>query len=265
MWWFGGRGRLYTYCYTVTTRMTSALRWAVMRAILMFHNCEGQSHKTVSTDHNLWSERRAEADLNQGPSAYQPNALLLDQTSSLSLHLTFLPPPYPFPSFSPSLISLTVSVDVKHHVYFGGLVYDSMVLCVASTTMGHLWVCLEHEKHGLCRTVRACLHFLCSEQNMTELWVLVTEPWVVRRWLSVTNPCPCQIKCFIFMLCIHNKDLFYHPIWSSGLSAGRWFALCRQAVLEDLDIPNILFGHATIYQVKSAFDNIFSFGGFEHP
>ena len=26
-----------TYCYTVTTRMTSALRWAAMRAILMFH------------------------------------------------------------------------------------------------------------------------------------------------------------------------------------------------------------------------------------
>ena len=31
-----GRGRLYTYRYTVTTRMTSALRWAAMRAILMF-------------------------------------------------------------------------------------------------------------------------------------------------------------------------------------------------------------------------------------
>ena len=30
----GGRGRLYTY--TVTTRMIPALRWAVMRAILMF-------------------------------------------------------------------------------------------------------------------------------------------------------------------------------------------------------------------------------------
>ena len=30
-------GRLYTYPYTVTTRMTPALRWAVMRAILMFH------------------------------------------------------------------------------------------------------------------------------------------------------------------------------------------------------------------------------------
>ena len=50
----GGRGeRLYTCHYTVTTRMTYALRWAAMRAILMFHNCEEQSHKTVSTDHNL--------------------------------------------------------------------------------------------------------------------------------------------------------------------------------------------------------------------
>ena len=38
----GGMGvgvgrRLYTYGYTVTTRMTPALRWAAMRAILMFH------------------------------------------------------------------------------------------------------------------------------------------------------------------------------------------------------------------------------------
>ena len=33
----GGRGRLYIYRYTVTTRMTPALRWAAMRAILMFH------------------------------------------------------------------------------------------------------------------------------------------------------------------------------------------------------------------------------------
>ena len=53
VWKWGGEGRLYTYLYTVTTRMTSALRWAAMRAILMFHNCEGQSHKTVSTDHNF--------------------------------------------------------------------------------------------------------------------------------------------------------------------------------------------------------------------
>ena len=32
----GDRGILYTYRYTVTTRMISALRWAAMRAILMF-------------------------------------------------------------------------------------------------------------------------------------------------------------------------------------------------------------------------------------
>ena len=63
--------------------MTSALRWAAMTAILMFHNCEGQSHKTMSTHHNFWSERIAEADFNWGPSAYQPNALPLGQTGSL--------------------------------------------------------------------------------------------------------------------------------------------------------------------------------------
>ena len=78
----GGGGRLYTYRYTVTARMTSELRWAAMRAILMFHNCEGQSHKTVSTDHKISKERRVEADSNRGPSAYQPNALPLSQTGS---------------------------------------------------------------------------------------------------------------------------------------------------------------------------------------
>ena len=55
-----------------------------MRAILMFHNCEGQSHKTVSADHKFWSERGTEADSNRGPSAYQPNALPLGQTGSLT-------------------------------------------------------------------------------------------------------------------------------------------------------------------------------------
>ena len=32
----GGREGLYTYRYTITTRMIPALRWATMRAILMF-------------------------------------------------------------------------------------------------------------------------------------------------------------------------------------------------------------------------------------
>ena len=56
-----------------------------MRAILMFHNCEEQSRKTVSTDHNFWREGRAEAVPNWGPSLYQPNALPLGQTGSRHL------------------------------------------------------------------------------------------------------------------------------------------------------------------------------------
>ena len=42
----------------------------------------GKSHKTVSTGHNFWRERRTEADSNRGLSAYQPNALPLGQTGS---------------------------------------------------------------------------------------------------------------------------------------------------------------------------------------
>ena len=116
----GRKGRLYTYRYTVTTRMTPSLRWAAMIAILMFHNCEGQSYKTVSTNNDFWRERRAEADSNRGPSAYQPNALPLGQTGALhikgskercllptvflgrnsrSSHSLFLPhPPFPVPN-----------------------------------------------------------------------------------------------------------------------------------------------------------------------
>ena len=33
----GGGGRISTYRYTDTTRMTPAFRWAAMGAILMFH------------------------------------------------------------------------------------------------------------------------------------------------------------------------------------------------------------------------------------
>ena len=37
-WFWRGRDcRILTDCYTVITRMTPALRWAVMRDILMFH------------------------------------------------------------------------------------------------------------------------------------------------------------------------------------------------------------------------------------
>ena len=42
---------------------------------------DGQSHKTVSTNHNFF-KRTAEAVWNRGPSAYQPNALPLGQNGS---------------------------------------------------------------------------------------------------------------------------------------------------------------------------------------
>ena len=43
---------------------------------------DGQSHKTVTTDHNFCRKRRAEADSNRGPSPYQPNALPQGQSGS---------------------------------------------------------------------------------------------------------------------------------------------------------------------------------------
>ena len=63
---------------------------------------DGQNHKTVSTNHNLFSrERNAEAVSNRGPFAYQPNALPLGQTGSLT---TTTEKNLPFYSFSRSSV-----------------------------------------------------------------------------------------------------------------------------------------------------------------
>ena len=43
---------------------------------------DGQSHRSVHKPQPFWRERRAEADSNRGPSAYQPTALPLGQTGS---------------------------------------------------------------------------------------------------------------------------------------------------------------------------------------
>ena len=60
VWRCGEREIIYLSLYTVTTRMIPALIWAAVRAILMFqysHFNDGQSHKTVSTNHNLFEEK----------------------------------------------------------------------------------------------------------------------------------------------------------------------------------------------------------------
>ena len=60
------------------------------------------------------------------------------------------PPPYPLPPFSPSLISRTVSVDVKHHVYLltSHVVCGiAIVVCIASHADGGIAV--EVHVHSL--------------------------------------------------------------------------------------------------------------------
>ena len=54
----GGRGRLYTYRYTVTTRMIPALKMGSDESHFNVSvGSDGQSHKTVSTNHNLFEEK----------------------------------------------------------------------------------------------------------------------------------------------------------------------------------------------------------------
>ena len=76
-----GRGRVYTYRYTVMTCTKMGSDESHFNVPLIVR--DKLSHKTVSTNHNFRRERRAEAVLNRGPSAYQPTALPLGQTGSL--------------------------------------------------------------------------------------------------------------------------------------------------------------------------------------
>ena len=63
--------------------MTSALRWAAMRAILMFQlEVMDKVTRQCPKPQPFRRERRAEAVSNRGPSAYQPNALPLGRTGS---------------------------------------------------------------------------------------------------------------------------------------------------------------------------------------
>ena len=72
-------GRLYTYRYTVTTRIIPALRRAAMRAILMFSvGSDGQSHKTVSTNHSFF-------EVKGEPKRYRTEVLPLTRLKPLPL------------------------------------------------------------------------------------------------------------------------------------------------------------------------------------
>ena len=84
----GERWRLYTYRYTVTTDQNDCcikMGSNESHSNVSFSNCKGQSYKTVSTDHDFWRERRAEAESNRGPSAYHPNAFRLAKQANPTL------------------------------------------------------------------------------------------------------------------------------------------------------------------------------------
>ena len=118
-------------------------------SLCSFINCEGQSHKTVSTHHNFWSEMRVEADSNRGPSAYQPNALPLGQTGSQrkdkrdeasSAHFYIVQELCESRGGRPGLsvlTSLLVSVDVK--IYWTVLRHWSQLVLNMSAMLG-VWV-----------------------------------------------------------------------------------------------------------------------------
>ena len=109
--------------------MIPALRWATVRAILMFDYkyCEEQNHKTVSTDHNLWRERRAKAESNRGLSAYQPNAIPLGQSDSLCS----LGEENSFYKRDGSAYEPTKVSDYKRVIFFTSVFRLSELLCVS--------------------------------------------------------------------------------------------------------------------------------------
>ena len=79
----GGRGRVYTYRYTVTTRMTCIKMGSDESPFnVSLIERDKVTIKTVSTNHTFWRAERAEAVSIRGPSAYQPTALPLGQTGS---------------------------------------------------------------------------------------------------------------------------------------------------------------------------------------
>ena len=96
----------------------------------------------MSTDHNLLRERRAEADSNRGPSAYQPNALPLGQTGS------------PSPT-----VLVQVSLMSSHHATTSTIASISL-RCVRNTS--------EISRRMLAKTHPCNVRTLLSSQAATE-------------------------------------------------------------------------------------------------
>ena len=93
------------------------------------------TNKTVSTDHKLGSERRAETDSNRGPSAYQPTALPLGQSGSLCQCT-----PFPFTQRCTCLARRFIACSLAHcnvSAASRSVAVTDLRLCVRSHRQGH--------------------------------------------------------------------------------------------------------------------------------
>ena len=69
------------------TRTTSALRWAAMRATLMFHKLRGTKSKDSVHSLQLLKRKESRSGFEPRPLPYQANALPLGQTGSRNLRI----------------------------------------------------------------------------------------------------------------------------------------------------------------------------------
>ena len=82
VWRWGKRESIYTYRYTVTTRMTCIKMDSDDSHFNVSSIVRDKITRQCPQTKVFWRERRAEVDSNQGSSPYQPNALPLGQTCS---------------------------------------------------------------------------------------------------------------------------------------------------------------------------------------
>ena len=84
VWRWGKRGTIYTYRYTVTTRMTPALRWAAVRAILPFSLIvRGKvTIKIMSINHNLTKREESRSGIEPRSFCLPAQRLIVGHTGS---------------------------------------------------------------------------------------------------------------------------------------------------------------------------------------
>ena len=80
-------------------------------------------------------------------------------------YLITSPPPFPLPPFSPSLINLTVFVDVKHHVY----IWNHMIQGRRHTpTIAYRYLPPKKDVVNQCLEFGA--HCICSRAENSTVW-----------------------------------------------------------------------------------------------